>query len=156
VGLGAAGMNQGLNQGLLAPGGKLARAWPWWTAGALLSFAVATGLALAEVTGWSKSPALPVAADAGFVFSCAATSFAFLAIFLRFAQTRSAICDSLAANSYAIYLIHYGIVSWMQYALLPVSIPGVAKFLIVFPGALLLSWATSATFRRIPAVARII
>ena len=156
VGLGAAGMNQGLNQGLLAPGGKLARAWPWWTAGALLSFAVATGLALAEVTGWSKSPALSVAADAGFLVSCAATSLAFLAIFLRFAQTRSAVRDSLAANSYAIYLIHYGFVSWLQYALLPASIPGVVKFFIVFPGAFFLSWATSATLRRIPAVARII
>jgi peptidoglycan/LPS O-acetylase OafA/YrhL len=156
VGLGAAGLNQRLDQGLLAPDGKLARAWPWWIARSLLFFAVAAVLTIAALTGWSKSPALAVAADAGFVLSCAATCFAFLAIFLRFAQTRSTACDSLAANSYAIYLIHYAFVSWLQYALLPASIPGIAKFLIVFPGALFLSWATSATLRRIPAVARII
>jgi len=95
-------------------------------------------------------------ADAGFVVSCAATSFAFLAIFLRFAQSRSTVWDSLAANSYGIYLIHYAVVSWLQYAMLPASIPGAVKFFIVFPGALFLSWATSATLRRIPAVARII
>ncbi|MGA2652866.1 MAG: acyltransferase [Terracidiphilus sp.] len=152
VAVGAAG----LDQGLLAPQGKLARSWPWWIARSLLFFAVATSLTLAVLTGWSKSPALTVAADVGFVFSCAASCFAFLALFLRFAQTRSSVCDSLAANSYAIYLIHYVFVIWLQYALLPASIPGVAKFLIVFSGALFLSWATSATLRRIPAVARII
>jgi surface polysaccharide O-acyltransferase-like enzyme len=152
VGVGAAG----LDQGLLAPQGKLARAWPWWIGRSLLFFAIATGLAIAAFTYYGKSPALAVAADAGFVLSCAATSLAFLAIFLRFAQTRSTICDSLAQNSYAIYLIHYAFVSWLQYAMLPASIPGVAKFLIVFTGALLLSWATSATIRRIPAISRII
>jgi peptidoglycan/LPS O-acetylase OafA/YrhL len=152
VGVGAAG----LDQGLLAPQGKLARAWPWWIGRALLFFAIATSLTIAAFTYYGKSPALATAADAGFVLSCAATCLAFLAIFLRFAQTRSTICDSLAQNSYAIYLIHYAIVSWLQYALLPAAIPGVAKFLIVFPGALILSWATSATIRRIPAIARII
>jgi len=152
VGVGAAG----LDQGLLAPQGKLGRSWPWWIARALAFFAVATGLTIAAFTAYGKSPVLATAADAGFVFSCAATCFAFLALFLRFAQTRSTVCDSLAADSYAIYLIHYAFVSWLQYALLPASIQGVAKFLIVFPGALFLSWATAATLRRIPAVARII
>jgi peptidoglycan/LPS O-acetylase OafA/YrhL len=152
VGVGATG----LDQGLLAPQGKLARAWPWWIARSLLFFAVATGLTIAEFAAYGKSPALAIAADAGFVVSCAATSFAFLAIFLRFARSRSTVWDSLAANSYAIYLVHYAFVSWLQYALLPASIPGAAKFFIVLPGALFLSWATSATLRRIPAVARII
>jgi len=152
VGVGAAG----LDQGLLAPQGKLARTWPWWIARSLLFFAIATALSIAAFTYYGKSPALATAADAGFVVSCAATCFAFLAIFLRFAQSRSKVWDSLAANSYGIYLIHYAVVSWLQYALLPASIPGAVKFFIVFPGALILSWATSATLRRIPAVARII
>lgn len=151
VGVGAAG----LDQGLLAPDGKLARAWPWWIGRALLLFAVAT-VALTAIVSLGRWPALATAADAGFVLSCAASCFAFLAIFLRFAQTRSPICDSLAANSYAIYLFHYAFVSWLQYALLPASMPGVAKFLIVFLGALCLSWATSATLRRISVVARVI
>jgi len=77
--------------------------------------------------------------DAGFVFSCAASCFAFLALFLRFAQMRAQVCDGLAANSYGIYLIHYAVVSWMQYELVPAALPGIAKWLIVFPGALMLS-----------------
>jgi surface polysaccharide O-acyltransferase-like enzyme len=152
VGIGAAG----LDQGLLAPQGKFARSWPWWIARSLLFFGVATGLTIAEFTNYGKSSLLATAADAGFVLSCAATSFAFLAIFLRFAQTRSTVWDSVAANSYGIYLVHYAIVSWLQFALLPASFSGLAKFLIVFPGALFLSWATSATLRRIPGVARVI
>jgi surface polysaccharide O-acyltransferase-like enzyme len=62
----------------------------------------------------------------------------------------------LSANSYGIYLIHYAVVSWMQYALVPVALPAVAKWLIVFPGALALSWAAADAIRRIPAVARVI
>ena len=83
-------------------------------------------------------------------------AFAFLALFLRFAQTRSTVWNSLAENSYGIYLIHYAVVSWLQYELVPASLPGIAKWLIVFHGALFLSWATSATLRRIPAVSRVI
>jgi len=94
--------------------------------------------------------------DAGFVLCCAASSFAFLAIFLRFAQPRSGVWDGLAANSFGIYLFHYVVVSWMQYALLAASLPGFVKWLIVFPGALMLSWAAAETVRRIPAVRRVL
>ena len=101
-------------------------------------------------------PALALAMNAGFVFSCAASCFAFLALFLRFVQSRSRVWDGLAANSYPIYLIHYAVVSWIQYELVQAALPGVAKWLIVFPGALMLSWAVAETIRRIPAVARVI
>ena len=47
-------------------------------------------------------------------------------------------------------------VSWLQYAMLPASLPAYAKFGIVFVGALGLSWITSAAIRRIPAVARVV
>jgi peptidoglycan/LPS O-acetylase OafA/YrhL len=152
VGVGA----YGLDRGLLSPDGKLARRWFLWVARALLFFGVATGLAIAAFASGAPSPAFSIAVDAGFVLSCAASCFAFLALFLRFAKSRSKVCDSLAANSYAIYLLHYAIVSWLQFALVPAAMPGVAKFLIVFPGALALSWAVAATIRRIPAVARVI
>lgn len=57
---------------------------------------------------------------------------------------------------YAIYLLHYMFVSWLQYTLLPASLPGYAKFTIVFCGALSLSWLASAALRRIPAIARVV
>ena len=79
-----------------------------------------------------------------------------LALFLRFARSRSKWFDSLSTNSYAIYLVHYAFVSWLQHALLPASLPALAKAVFVFGGALALSWLTAATIRRIPAVARLV
>jgi surface polysaccharide O-acyltransferase-like enzyme len=64
--------------------------------------------------------------------------------------------DSLSDNAYGIYLIHYAFVSWLQYALLKASLPGVAKGFIAFAGALALSWISIAALKRIPAVARVI
>jgi peptidoglycan/LPS O-acetylase OafA/YrhL len=152
VGIGA----WGLDRGLLAPGGKLARRWPLWTAAALVIFVATSAIGVAAITSHAKSPAWTIANEVGFVLSCAATSLALLALFLHFARSRSPLLESLSANSYAIYLVHYCFVSWLQYALLPASLSVVAKFAIVFCGALGLSWATSAALRRIPALAKVL
>jgi surface polysaccharide O-acyltransferase-like enzyme len=97
-----------------------------------------------------------VSGDFSFVVSCAASSFAFLAFFLRFARSRVAMFDSLRDNAYGIYLVHYAFVSWLQYALLGAALPAVAKGSMVFLGAVALSWAASALLRRVPGVARVI
>jgi peptidoglycan/LPS O-acetylase OafA/YrhL len=152
VGIGA----WGLDRGLLAPDGKLARRWPLWTMAAFILFVASLALTIASLVKYPRSQAWAVAYDAGSVLACAAISFAFLALFLRFFKSRSAVFDSLGANSYAIYLVHYMFVSWLQYALLPASLPAYAKLGIVFVGALGLSWITSAAIRRIPAVARVV
>ena len=141
----------GIDCGVLAPGGRLAAIWPFASIAAVAMFALSTTFGLfAAKHGGSALPA------SGFVLSCAASCFAFLALFLRFMQARHPLWESLAANSYGIYLVHYMWVSWLQYALLPAAHPGVAKCLFVFVTALLLSWMTSFTLRRIPAVARIV
>jgi peptidoglycan/LPS O-acetylase OafA/YrhL len=152
VGIGA----WGLDRGLLTPDGKLARRWPLWVMGSVLAFLFCGAASILSATSSGRSHAWAIASDFSFVLSCAATSFAFLAFFLRFAKSRSSFFDSLSANSYAIYLVHYMFVSWLQYALLPASIPTYAKFAIVFCSALGLSWMTSMALRRIPVVARIV
>jgi peptidoglycan/LPS O-acetylase OafA/YrhL len=152
VGIGA----WGLDRGLLAPDGKLARRWGLWVVASLLLFAVLAGVTIVGVTAHAQSQVWAAARDAGFVLSCAASSLAFLALFLRFARSRVGLLDSLSANSYAIYLVHYAFVSWLQSALLPASLPAVAKFMLVFFGALVLSWVVAASVRRVPAVARVV
>ena len=145
-----------LDRGLLASGGKLARLWPLWSLGALAAFGLSSGIWIAAMTAHIGSRGWEIAGDSSFVLSCAASSFAFLALFVRFAQMRGRIWDSLSANAYGMYLIHYAFVSWLQYALLKAQLPAITKGSLVFVGAVLLSWGTTAALRRIPVVARVI
>jgi surface polysaccharide O-acyltransferase-like enzyme len=91
-----------------------------------------------------------------FPASCAASSFALLAIFVRFAGSRIGFLESLARNSYGIFLIHFAFVSWLGYALLGAALPALVKFLLVTAGALALSWGATILLRRIPGAARIL
>jgi surface polysaccharide O-acyltransferase-like enzyme len=91
-----------------------------------------------------------------YAVTCGAISFAFLALFVRFATRRRWIYDSLSENEYGMYLIHYMFVSWLQLAILSSAMPAIEKGILVFGGVLLLSWGSSAALRSIPGVSRIV
>ena len=86
------------------------------------------------------------AAAFGFVLACAAGCFVLVALCLRFAAERARILDSLSANAYSMYLLHYVFVVWLQYALLPADLFAVGKAAMVFGGTLALSWAVAVAF----------
>ena len=134
VGIGA----YGLDRGLLARDGKLARRPLQWVIFALLFFGIATIVTIITVTAHPLSMSWNAVVDFAFAVSCAASGFAFLSLFLRFAGSRSRLFDSLSSNSYGIYLVHYAFVTWLQYALLPAPFPAAIKGILVFAGALLL------------------
>jgi glucan biosynthesis protein C len=90
------------------------------------------------------------------VLFCAAANVAWFAIVLRYVRRPTRFGDSLAANAYGIYLVHYAAVVWLQYALLDLSTHAIVKATLVFVMALLLSWGCTICLRRIPEVARII
>jgi peptidoglycan/LPS O-acetylase OafA/YrhL len=146
----------GIGKGLLAPDGKLPRRWILWSVAALVAFVAESAVAIAAFSPHASPRLWEVAADCCFVLSCAASSFMFLALFVRFAKSRSKVWDSLTANAYGIYLVHYAFVSWLQYSLVKTPLPAIAKGSLVILGALALSWATVAALRRIPAVTRAI
>ena len=146
IGIGA----YGLERGLLARDGKLARRWWLWCAACLLAFAVATVVGLAAMTAHLGSRPWEIAGDSAFVVSCAASSLAFLALFVRFASKHHRVFDSFSENAYGIYLVHYAFVSWLQLALLKAHLSALSKGSVVFVCASLLSWGTAALLRRIP------
>jgi surface polysaccharide O-acyltransferase-like enzyme len=154
IGVGA----YGIDRGLLAPDGKLARHWGRWALTMLVIVVATIALTLMAVS--RRSTPSPGAANVigGFVFAltCGAISFAFLALFVRFITRRNAIFDSLSDNEYGMYLIHYMFVSWLQMALLGIALGPITKAGAVFSGVLLLSWGTSAGLRRVPAIGRIV
>jgi peptidoglycan/LPS O-acetylase OafA/YrhL len=147
----------GLSTGLLAPAGKLAKRWWVWVVLASLSVVVAGAVAIVSyVLKAASAPGWEIASDLTWVLACATLSFAFLAGFVRFVHKHSRIWDSLSANAYGIYLLHYVFVIWLQYALLPAGVPGVLKGLTAFVAAAGLSWATTATLRRAPGLGRVL
>jgi len=139
---------RGLERGAFRADGPFARRWWAWLLAALLSY---TGLALV----FESAPQSPLGKYL-FVVEMALVVLGLTSVFVRFARRRVPVLDSLSANSYGIYLIHYLVVIWMQYALLRIDLPAIAKAAIVFFGGLAFCWGSIAALRRIRAVAKII
>lgn len=147
----------GIERGLIAPDGPLARRWPGWLLAAPLLFALWLGLtALTFSRPDPVSLGLQIVDDLSFVLACFASCFLVLALAVRFAPIRLRPLASLKNNAYGMYLIHYGFVVWLQYALLAAGWPAILKAAIVFGGTVLLSWSATAALRRVPAIAQII
>ncbi len=91
-----------------------------------------------------------------YALACASISFAFLAIFVRFATRRRWIYDSVSDNEYGMFIIHYMFVSWLQLAFLSAPLSALEKGMLVASSVLLLSWVASAMIRSIPGVSRIV
>ena len=73
-----------------------------------------------------------------------------------FLQWQSNLLDNLAKDSYGIYLIHYTIVAWLQFALSRIYLLGLIKPWVVFFLAILLSWVAADGLRRLPFVKRFV
>jgi peptidoglycan/LPS O-acetylase OafA/YrhL len=140
----------GLDRGLLACDGALARNWVGWLAAAIAGFvlwAAPTSLTMGE----GPAPfGMPLASAIGFVIACAAGCFFLLAVCLRFAAEKVRLFGSLSVNAYSIYLLHYVFIVWLQYAVLNVALFAVGKAAIVFGGTLAMSWAGAVAFGGVP------
>jgi surface polysaccharide O-acyltransferase-like enzyme len=146
----------GVDRGLLASDGVLARHWAAWIAVAFVGFllwGVPTSMTMAD---WSNAPlVLKFAAGMGFVVACAAGCLCFLAICLRFAHELRRAFDSLSANAYRMYLVHYVFAVWLQYTLLDAPLFAIGKAAIVFGGTVIASWAIAVTLGGAPIVSRL-
>ncbi len=144
VAIGARGLRQGAFR---ADGPFAARWWAWLLAG-MLAYSI---LLL------TLEPARQSLLDRyAFVVMVAFVVLGLTAVFVRYARRHVPVLDSLSASSYGIYLVHYVFVIWLQYAVLRLDLPAVAKAAIVFFGGVALCWGSIAGLRRIRAVARII
>ena len=153
---GAAVGIHGLDRGLLATDGMLARRWSLWLAAAVVTFLLWIG-PTALTMGMENPPLVLLFGSAlGFVLCCAGGGMLVLALALRFATRRRRILDSLSENAYGIYLVHYVFIVWLQYAMLGVAVPAIVKAAMVFAGTLMLSFTATAALRSIPLGSRLI
>jgi glucans biosynthesis protein C len=151
VGVGVAG----IDRGLVAVDGPLARRWSLWLGGALVALALWMGLTSLTLNG-GASIGIAIAADLAYVLACATGCFFLIGVGLRFAAGRSRILGTLGASAYGLYLLHYVFVVWLQYALLAVPLPAIIKAAFVLGGTLVLTWITVNAVQKVPLGARLI
>jgi len=131
----------GLDTSLLQKNGCLARRWWLWIIASLVAFGLMVGLAIAAMQKPVGLSALGLAVSFAFCLSSAASTFALLAVFLRFVKGSGKVWSSLRESAFGMYVIHYAVVTWLQYWLWPLRMSALAKAPAVLVGALLLSWA---------------
>lgn len=143
----------------VAAQGRLARRWiPWQVAAGLVFAGFVTVLIISINHTMKGAPSLgwDIGASVALAITAVTTSYCLLSYFARKCGRPSRLWTSLSANAFAIYVIHYGIVSWTQYGLLPVAWPGLAKATIVTLFSIAASWAVAAGLRRLPGLRRIL
>jgi peptidoglycan/LPS O-acetylase OafA/YrhL len=86
----------------------------------------------------------------------AAMAAGLLALALRFGARSTRMGKSLGASAYGIYLVHYPIVLWIQYALLQAPLGPLAKGPLVLGAGFGASWLAASLLRRLSWVARIV
>ena len=145
----------GIDRGLVAADGPLARCWTMWLAAALASLGLWLGVS-ALTFHRAASLGVQAAADLAYVIACACGCFFLIGASLRFAAARSRLLGALGANAYGLYLLHYVFVVWLQFALLALPLFALVKAPIVFAGTLLLTWTANAMLARNPLGARLI
>jgi glucans biosynthesis protein C len=144
---------EGYDRGLLQPGGALASRWRIWLSCAGGSFLLWM-ISMAPSAFGRSNLVIDLCSYFAVVLVVAAVCLGFAAVFLRVGGARTALTDSLSENAYAIYLVHYVFVVWLQYALLGSTLPAAVKGVLVFASALLLSWGAAVGAGRLASLAR--
>ncbi len=139
---------RGLDRSILRRDGPFARYWWAWLLLGAGSYAGLTWI----FTAAPQSPWVRYI----FLAEMALVVLALTSLFVRFARKRVRWLDSLSANSYGIYLVHYLVIIWLQYAVLRVSLSAGSKAMIVFFGGVAVCWASVAALRRVRAIRKII
>jgi hypothetical protein len=150
--------NSDFNNGIFARERGLVSKWKIWCILALAMYAVLIVIGATDVLkNMVLQGTLPEFAAwmiyyTIYVFSCSLTCLAFVTTFRAKINTPKPWLDSLAANAYLIYLIHFIFVVWTQFLLLDIDFPALGKFLIVFLNSLAISWTISIFLRKLPLV----
>ena len=138
----------------------MAKRWPVWSAFALVFYGAILLLVYAHHNWMADFNSPPLGWKIGYGLAFAlfsgAMAFAEPAIFLRFARGNWAFMDALRPSAYGIFLVHYIIIIWLQYAVYDYALPAAIKAAVVLAGTLSISWALVLALRKIPFVARMI
>lgn len=156
AGVGAASFERGL----LSSDGQLAKSSWGWAIATLIPYCGLWALIFIKREILGNPDPLPHWYEATyglfFVIFSAGMMFTILAFFLRFKRGGWSVLDPMQKDAYGIFLVHYAFALWIQYCLYDVDWPAIIKVLIGYAVTLALSWAVTASLRRIPGATRVL
>jgi Acyltransferase family len=91
-----------------------------------------------------------------FVLFSGSILLAILAFFLHQKSPGPNLLDRMQADAYGIFLVHYPIALWIQYALYDYGWPAIVKATIGFVLTVILSWGLTAGLRKIPGASHVL
>lgn len=142
----------GLDKGIFAEGAAFVKRWPVWVLACVVIFVVVifSGVLLPVMVKSGSLSALQGALiyRSVWVLSCTLSCIALLTAFKSIFNKAIGWWQSLAANAYGIYLLHYIFVVWIQFLLLHYNLPAGVKFFITFIASLGLSWLFTYWMRK--------
>ena len=145
---------QGLNGGLLAADGKLAKGNWIWIPTVLIPYCCMWGLVYIKREILGNPMQLPYWYEGiyGFFFAwfSMAVVFGMLGFFLRFERAGRSMLDPMQSDAFGMFLVHYPIILWLQYWMFDFDLPAIAKVLIAFALTVFLSWGATMLLRKIP------
>jgi surface polysaccharide O-acyltransferase-like enzyme len=149
-----------LEAGVLAEDGRLAKSSWGWIAATLVPYGLMWVMIYIKHEIMGNPPEQPVWYLAiysfFFVAFSAAILFAILAYFLRFKRSGWSMLDPMQPDAYGIFLVHYPIVLWLQYAMFDYDLPAIVKAPVAFLLTVVFSWAVTRALRQIPGAARVL
>ena len=149
-----------IGSGVISPNGQLPRSRWIWLLATLMPYALMWGMIYIKRQILDNPPVLPwwyhLCYGTCFVLFSAAILFTILAFFLHSKAPGPNLLDRMQGEAYGMFLVHYPIVLWIQYALFDREWPAIVKAAIAFVLTVILSWAVTAALRKIPGATRVL
>ncbi|OSI71304.1 acyltransferase family protein [Bradyrhizobium canariense] len=148
------------DRGILSAGGQLPKQRWLWVIATLIAYCLMWGMIYIkrEILGNPDPQPHWYQAIYGtfFVLFSSSILLAILAFFLHKKSPGPNLLDRMQADAYGIFLVHYPIALWIQYALFDYSLPAIVKATIGFVLTVILSWGLTAALRKIPGASHVL
>ncbi|WP_377830537.1 acyltransferase [Bradyrhizobium lupini] len=148
------------DRGILSAGGQLPKQRWLWVIATLIPYCLMWGMIYIkrEILGNPDPQPHWYQAIYGtfFVLFSGSILLAILAFFLHQKSPGPNLLDRMQADAYGIFLVHYPIALWIQYALFDYSLPAIVKATTGFVLTVILSWGLTAALRKIPGASHVL
>jgi len=148
------------DHGILSADGRLPRTRWLWVIATLIPYCLMWGMIYVKREILGNPDVLPHWYQAIYgtflVLFSAAILLTILAFFLHSKAPGPNLLDRMQADAYGIFLVHYPIALWIQYALYDYGLPAIVKAAVVFVLTVMLSWGVTVALRKIPGATHVL